>query len=123
MTTERAILAGGCFWGMQQLFRRRDGVITTRVGYSGGDVSNPTYRDHGTHAEAIEVIFDSHKLRFRALLKFFFQFTIPRPGTGRVTTPARATGLPSSTPARSRSASRTKPSPKWTLPACGPERS
>lgn len=77
MTTERAILAGGCFWGMQQLFRRRDGVITTRVGYSGGDVANATYRNHGTHAEAIEVIFDPKRLGFRDLLEFFFQVHDP----------------------------------------------
>ncbi|VTU18790.1 Peptide methionine sulfoxide reductase MsrA 3 [Variovorax sp. PBL-H6] len=77
MTTERAILAGGCFWGMQQLFRRRDGVITTRVGYSGGDVFNATYRNHGTHAEAIEVIFDPKRLGFRDLLEFFFQVHDP----------------------------------------------
>lgn len=77
MSKERVILAGGCFWGMQQLFRRHDGVIATRVGYSGGDVSNPTYRNHGTHAEAIEVIFDSDKLGFRGLLEFFFQLHDP----------------------------------------------
>jgi peptide-methionine (S)-S-oxide reductase len=77
MTNERAILAGGCFWGMQQLFRRRDGVVSTRVGYSGGDVSNATYRNHGTHAEAIEVVFDPEKTTFRDLLEFFFQVHDP----------------------------------------------
>ena len=77
MTKERVILAGGCFWGMQQLFRRHDGVIATRVGYSGGDVANATYRNHGTHAEAIEVIFDSGKLELRDLLEFFFQLHDP----------------------------------------------
>ena len=77
MTTERVILAGGCFWGMQQLFRRRDGVIATRVGYSGGDVPNATYRNHGTHAEAIEVIFDPARIGFRELLEFFFQVHDP----------------------------------------------
>lgn len=77
MTRERVILAGGCFWGMQQLFRRRDGVLATRVGYSGGDVSNATYRNHGTHAEAIEIIFDSEELGFRELLEFFFQLHDP----------------------------------------------
>jgi peptide-methionine (S)-S-oxide reductase len=61
-STERAILAGGCFWGMQDLLRRYPGVISTRVGYSGGDVPNATYRNHGTHAEAIEIIFDPDKL-------------------------------------------------------------
>jgi peptide-methionine (S)-S-oxide reductase len=71
--TERAVLAGGCFWGMQDLIRRRPGVISTRVGYSGGDVKNATYRNHGTHAEAIEIIFDPRVLNFRDLLEFFFQ--------------------------------------------------
>jgi peptide-methionine (S)-S-oxide reductase len=77
MTKERVILAGGCFWGMQQLLRRREGVIATRVGYSGGDLSNATYRNHGNHAEAIEVIFDSDKVGFRELLEFFFQVHDP----------------------------------------------
>lgn len=75
--TERAVLAGGCFWGMQDLIRRRPGVISTRVGYSGGDVKNATYRNHGTHAEAIEIIFDPHVLSFRDLLEFFFQIHDP----------------------------------------------
>jgi peptide-methionine (S)-S-oxide reductase len=77
MTTERAVLAGGCFWGMQDLIRRMNGVVSTRVGYSGGDVRNATYRNHGTHAEAIEIIFDSEKLSFRQLLEFFFQIHDP----------------------------------------------
>ena len=77
MTNERVVLAGGCFWGMQQLFRRRDGVISTRVGYAGGNVSNATYRNHGTHAEAIEVIFDPETIGFRELLEFFFQVHDP----------------------------------------------
>ena len=77
MTTERAVLAGGCFWGMQDLIRRMNGVVLTRVGYSGGDVRNATYRNHGTHAEAIEIIFDSEKLSFRQLLEFFFQIHDP----------------------------------------------
>jgi len=76
-TSERAVLAGGCFWGMQDLIRKMDGVISTRVGYSGGDVANATYRNHGTHAEAIEVIFDPAKLSFRRLLEFFFQVHDP----------------------------------------------
>ncbi len=75
--TERAILAGGCFWGMQDLIRRRPGVISTRVGYSGGDVPNATYRQHGTHAEAIEIIFEPEKTSFRDLLEFFFQIHDP----------------------------------------------
>jgi len=77
MTTERAVLAGGCFWGMQDLIRRMDGVISTRVGYSGGDVPNATYRNHGSHAEAIEIIFDPAKLSYRELLEFFFQIHDP----------------------------------------------
>jgi peptide-methionine (S)-S-oxide reductase len=76
-STERAVLAGGCFWGMQDLVRRLPGVISTRVGYSGGDVANATYRNHGTHAEALEVIFDPAKLSFRQLLEFFFQVHDP----------------------------------------------
>jgi peptide-methionine (S)-S-oxide reductase len=77
MSQERAVLAGGCFWGMQDLLRRYDGVISTRVGYSGGDVRNATYRNHGTHAEAIEILFDPAKLSFRQLLEFFFQIHDP----------------------------------------------
>ena len=76
-TTERAVLAGGCFWGMQDLIRRKPGVISTRVGYSGGEVKNATYRNHGTHAEAIEIIFDPRVLSFRDLLEFFFQIHDP----------------------------------------------
>jgi len=77
MNSERTVLAGGCFWGMQQLIRRMDGVISTRVGYSGGDVKNATYRNHGTHAEAIEIVFDPSKLSYRRLLEFFFQIHDP----------------------------------------------
>lgn len=77
MTGERAVLAGGCFWGMQDLIRRFPGVISTRVGYSGGDVKNATYRNHGTHAEAIEIVFDPAKLSYRQLLEFFFQIHDP----------------------------------------------
>ena len=75
--TETAILAGGCFWGMQDLVRKLPGVISTRVGYSGGDVPNATYRNHGTHAEALEVVFDPEQLSFRDLLEFFFQVHDP----------------------------------------------
>ena len=77
MKEERAVLAGGCFWGMQQLIRRQPGVIGTRVGYSGGDVPNATYRDHGTHAESIEIVFDPSKISYRQLLEFFFQIHDP----------------------------------------------
>lgn len=76
-STERAVLAGGCFWGMQELFRRQPGVISTRVGYSGGDVPNATYRNHGTHAEAIEVVYDPAQTTLRDLLEFFFQVHDP----------------------------------------------
>ena len=77
MRQERSVLAGGCFWGMQDLIRKRPGVISTRVGYSGGDVPNATYRKHGTHAEAIEIVFDPDRLSFRELLEFFFQIHDP----------------------------------------------
>jgi peptide-methionine (S)-S-oxide reductase len=77
MNTERAVLAGGCFWGMQDLFRRYDGVLSTRVGYTGGNVPNATYRNHGSHAEAIEVIFDPARISFRQILEFFFQIHDP----------------------------------------------
>ncbi|MBN9632625.1 MAG: peptide-methionine (S)-S-oxide reductase MsrA [Actinobacteria bacterium] len=77
MTTEKAILAGGCFWGMQDLIRKRPGVVSTRVGYSGGDVPNATYRNHGTHAEAIEIEFDPERISYRDLLEFFFQIHDP----------------------------------------------
>jgi peptide-methionine (S)-S-oxide reductase len=76
-THETAILAGGCFWGMQDLIRRMPGVISTRVGYTGGDVANATYRNHGTHAEGIEVVFDSARISYRHLLEFFFQIHDP----------------------------------------------
>jgi peptide-methionine (S)-S-oxide reductase len=77
MTTERAILAGGCFWGMQDLIRKQPGVVSTRVGYSGGDVPNATYRNHGTHAESIEIVFDPARTDYRKLLEFFFQIHDP----------------------------------------------
>jgi peptide-methionine (S)-S-oxide reductase len=77
MAQERAVLAGGCFWGMQDLIRKRAGVLDTRVGYSGGDVPNATYRHHGTHAEAIEIIFDPAILSYRSLLEMFFQVHDP----------------------------------------------
>jgi peptide-methionine (S)-S-oxide reductase len=76
-TTEKAILAGGCFWGVQDLIRHQPGVISTRVGYSGGEVPNATYRHHGNHAEAVEIIFDPTKTSYRNLLEFFFQVHDP----------------------------------------------
>jgi peptide-methionine (S)-S-oxide reductase len=75
--TERAVLAGGCFWGMQDLIRKLPGVIKTRVGYTGGDVPNATYRNHGTHAEAMEIIFDPKTISYRQILEYFFQIHDP----------------------------------------------
>ncbi|WP_425840833.1 peptide-methionine (S)-S-oxide reductase MsrA [Streptomyces fractus] len=75
--TERAVLAGGCFWGMQDLIRKRPGVLSTRVGYSGGDTPNATYRNHGDHAEAIEIVYDPSVITYRDLLEFFFQVHDP----------------------------------------------
>ena len=85
--TETAILAGGCFWGMQDLIRKMPGVVSTRVGYSGGDVDHATYRNHGTHAEAIEIVFEPSTISYRELLEFFFQIhdpsTVNRQGNDR----------------------------------------
>lgn len=87
--TERAILAGGCFWGMQDLIRKQPGVLATRVGYTGGDVPNATYRNHGTHAEGIEITFDPAVTSYRKMLEFFFQIhdptTLNRQGNDRGT--------------------------------------
>ena len=77
MNSEIAVLAGGCFWGMEDLIRKRPGVIATRVGYTGGDVENATYRNHGTHAEGIEIEFDPEVISYRTLLEFFFQIHDP----------------------------------------------
>jgi peptide-methionine (S)-S-oxide reductase len=89
MTTERAVLAGGCFWGMQDLIRKQPGVISTRVGYTGGKVKNATYRNHDGHAEALEILFDPDKTSYRTLLEFFFQVhdptTLNRQGNDRGT--------------------------------------
>jgi peptide-methionine (S)-S-oxide reductase len=75
--TEKAILAGGCFWGVQDLVRKLDGVTSTRVGYTGGDTPNATYRNHGSHAEGIEILFDPDRISYRELLEFFFQIHDP----------------------------------------------
>ena len=87
VSAERAVLAGGCFWGVQDLLRRYPGVISTRVGYTGGEVPNATYRNHGNHAEAIEITFDPQTIRYRKLLEFFFQIhdpsTLNRQGNDR----------------------------------------
>ena len=84
---ERAVLAGGCFWGMQDLIRKLPGVASTRVGYTGGDVANATYRNHGTHAEGIEITFDPARISYREILEFFFQIhdpsTLNRQGNDR----------------------------------------
>ncbi|WP_426609836.1 peptide-methionine (S)-S-oxide reductase MsrA [Bradyrhizobium sp. McL0616] len=89
MTTERAVLAGGCFWGMEDLIRRQPGVTSTRVGYTGGAVKNATYRNHEGHAEAIEIVFDPAKTSYRTMLEFFFQIhdptTLNRQGNDRGT--------------------------------------
>ncbi|MGA0923270.1 MAG: peptide-methionine (S)-S-oxide reductase MsrA [Lutimaribacter sp.] len=77
MTQERAVLAGGCFWGMQELIRKLPGVLRTRVGYTGGDVPNATYRNHGNHAEGIEIFFDPTRISYRQILEFFFQIHDP----------------------------------------------
>ena len=77
MSQQRAVLAGGCFWGMQDLIRKLPGVEATRVGYTGGDVPNATYQNHGTHAEGIEILFDPDTISYRQLLEFFFQVHDP----------------------------------------------
>lgn len=77
MKSERAVLAGGCFWGMQDLIRKLSGVLSTRVGYTGGDVKDATYRNHGTHAESIEIQFDPNLISYRRILEFFFQIHDP----------------------------------------------
>mgnify|MGYP001426509466 CR=1 FL=1 len=87
MTTERAVLAGGCFWGMQDLIRKLPGVKTTRVGYTGGEVSNATYSNHGMHAEGIEVFFDPAIITYRGLLEFFFQNLASQKGHGSASDP------------------------------------
>jgi peptide-methionine (S)-S-oxide reductase len=77
MANERAVLAGGCFWGMQDLIRKRPGITATRVGYTGGEVVNATYRNHGNHAEGIEILFDNEIVSYREILEFFFQIHDP----------------------------------------------
>jgi peptide-methionine (S)-S-oxide reductase len=85
--TDRAVLAGGCFWGMEDLIRKLPGVLSTRVGYTGGDVANATYRNHGSHAEGIEIMFDPTQITYRRILEFFFQIhdptTVNRQGNDR----------------------------------------
>jgi len=97
MALERAVLAGGCFWGMQDLIRKLPGIEATRVGYTGGDVANATYRNHGTHAEGIEIFFDPDRISYRRILEFFFQIHDPtttnRQGNDRGSSYRSASGL------------------------------
>ena len=123
MTTEKAILAGGCFWGMQDLVRKLPGVISTRVGYSGGDVPNATYRHHGNHAEALEVIFDPEKMSYRDLLEFFFQVHDPTTRDRQGNDMGTSYRSPSSMSATSRRALPKTRSPTSTPRACGRARS
>ena len=122
MTEERAVLAGGCFWGMQDLIRRQPGVISTRVGYTGGAVRNATYRNHDGHAEAIEIVFDPAKTSYRTLLEFFFQIhdptTLNRQGNDR----GPAIDRRFFTPATNKEKWPKTRSPMSRLPMCGPAR-
>jgi peptide-methionine (S)-S-oxide reductase len=77
MAEERAVLAGGCFWGVQDLIRKQPGILRTRVGYTGGEIPNATYRHHGNHAEGIEIIYDPARTDYRTILEFFFQIHDP----------------------------------------------
>lgn len=122
MSQERAVLAGGCFWGMQELLRRQPGVLSSRVGYTGGDVPNATYRNHGTHAEGIEVVFDPERISFRQILEFFSRSTTPAPRIARATTGAAATVQPSIAKTKNNCAWPGKPLSMSTRPACGPAR-
>ena len=117
--TETAILAGGCFWGMQDLLRRYPGVLQTRVGYSGGDVPNATYRNHGNHAEAIEIVFDPAVISYRQILEFFFQIHDPARPTARATTLAPATVRRFTTSANSNATWRKTPPRMWMPRGCG----
>jgi peptide-methionine (S)-S-oxide reductase len=110
-STEHAVLAGGCFWGMQELFRRHPGVVSTRVGHAGGDVPNATYRNHGNHAESIEIIFDPDRISYRRSLNFSSRFMIRPRETGKGTTSERGIGQRSSTPPTNRSGSPMTQSP------------
>ena len=120
--TETTILAGGCFWGMQDLIRKRPGVISTRVGYTGGDTPNATYRNHGNHAEAIEITFDPEQIWYRDLLEFFFQIHDPTTKNRQGNDIGAATGRRSSTRRTSSERSPRTRSRTWTPPACGPAR-
>ena len=120
-TYEKAILAGGCFWGVQDLVRKLPGVVSTRVGYTGGDVPNATYRNHGNHAEAIEIVFDPHRISYRDLWSSSSRSTTRRQRTDRVTTSGPATGRRSSTRQTPKRTLPKRPSPTSRRLGCGPE--
>lgn len=117
--TQKAVLAGGCFWGMQDLIRKQPGVVSTRVGYTGGDTPNATYRNHGDHAEAIEILYDPARTSYRDLLEFFFQVHDPSTRDQQGNDIGRATARRSTTPTRTSCARRATPSPTWTRAGCG----
>ena len=117
--TETAILAGGCFWGMEDLFRHQPGVVDTRVGYTGGENDHATYRNHPGHAEAIEIVFDPTQTTYRDILAYFFQVHDPTTLNSRATTTAPATAPRSSPPPCNRSRSPARRSPTSTHPVCG----
>lgn len=116
---QRAVLAGGCFWGMQDLIRKRPGIISTRVGYTGGDIPNATYRNHGTHAEGIEIVFDPTVTSYRNITEFFFQIHDPTTLNRGAMIVGSPTGRASIMSTRSRSASPRIRSPMWMPRGCG----
>jgi peptide-methionine (S)-S-oxide reductase len=120
---QRAVLAGGCFWGMQDLIRSFPGVVSTRVGYTGGDTPNATYRNHGTHAEGIEIVFDAAKTSYRRILEYFFQIHDPTTRNGQGETLAAHIVRRSTMSTTSRSGLPWTRSPMLTPPACGRARS
>jgi peptide-methionine (S)-S-oxide reductase len=121
-SNERAVLAGGCFWGMQDLIRSFPGVIKTRVGYTGGKVANATYRNHEGHAEAIEIIFDPQQLTYRRLLEFFFQIHDPTTANRQGNDVGTSYRSATFTRPMSKSGFRKTQSPTSMLQVCGPER-
>ena len=123
MTEERAVLAGGCFWGMQDLIRGYDGVLSTRVGYTGGSVPHATYRNHGSHAEAVEIIFDPARVSYRQILELSSRCTTQVHAIARATTSGPAIDLRSSIPVTSRSGLPKTPSPTSMHRGCGRARS
>src|SRR5665213_282374 len=118
--TERAVLAGGCFWGMQDLIRKQPGINSTRVGYTGGEVANATYRNHGNHAEGIEIIFDPSITSYRKILEFFFQIHDPSTKTGRAMTRALPIARRFIMWMKPKSGQRSILLPMSMLQACGP---